>query len=161
MASFLSFVEAPLRNRYNQEKRSHQLNFLKLIKNCTFLTILIAPLLGEAFAPKKAGLFYFKGPFGIVHEKPDLESPSVKVIYCGQPLQMLETYGQKSIGDWTMVKRRKMEGFIQTKFLSKRWPTCFTRVYSQFVGEFQMSETDLYFWAKYVERVRRGRSKVK
>ncbi len=137
------------------------MNFLKLIKPHIFLSILTAPFLAEAFQPKKAGLFYFKEPFGIVHEKPDLESPSIKIIYCGQPLEMLETYGQKSVGEWTMVKRRKMEGYIQTKFLSKRWPTCFTRVYSQFIGEFQMSETDLYFWAKYVERVRRGRSKVR
>ena len=137
------------------------MNFLQLIKRCIFLIVFIAPFSADAFGLKKAGLFYFKEPFGIVHEKPDLESSSIKVIYCGQPLEMLETYGQKTVGEWTMVKRRKLEGYIQTKFLSKRWPNCFTRVYSHFIGEFQMSETDLYFWAKYVERVRRGRSKVK
>ena len=115
----------------------------------------------KAFTPKRAGVFYFKEPFGIVHQKANLESPSIKVIFCGQPLEVLEAYGQKSLGDWSMVKRRKLEGFIQTKFLSKRWPKCFTRTYSQFIGEFQMSETDLYFWAKYVEQVRRGRSKVR
>ena len=137
------------------------MNILLFVKYLIFLNAFSIPPLVEAFNNKNVGLYYFKEPFGIVHEKADLESPSVKVLYCGQPLEMLETYGQKSAGEWTMVKRRKMEGFIQTKFLSKRWPSCFTRTFSQFVGEFQMSETDLYFWAKYVGRVRRGRSKVK
>ncbi|MEC7181469.1 MAG: hypothetical protein VXW15_02055 [Bdellovibrionota bacterium] len=137
------------------------MNFSLFAKHLTLIMAFSVSLFAEAFNAKKAGLYYFKEPFGIVHEKADLESPSIKVIYCGQPLEIIETYGQKSIGEWTMVKRRKLEGFIQTKFLSKRWPACFTRTFSQFVGEFQMSETDLYFWAKYVERVRRGRSKVK
>ena len=137
------------------------MNFLKLSKTFTFLALFYFQPFAKAFTPKRAGLFYFKEPFGIVHEKSQLDSPSVKVIFCGQPLEVLEAYGQKSMGDWSMVKRRKMEGFILTKFLSKKWPSCFTRTYSQFVGEFQMSETDLYYWAKYVEQVRSGRSKVK
>ena len=127
----------------------------------TFVALTNFVPMAKAFTPKRVGIFYFKEPFGIVHEKAGQDSLSLRVISCGQPLEVLEAYGQKTMGDWSMVKRRKMEGFIQTKFLSKKWPNCFTRTYSQFIGEFQMSETDLYFWAKYIEQVRKGRSKVK
>ena len=137
---------------------------MNFIKSAAVITLAVFSfsfpfsLKSRAFTLKRAGVFYFKEPFGIVHQKANLESPSIKVIFCGQPLEVLEPYGQKSLGDWSMVKRRKLEGFIQTKFLSKRWPKCFTRTYSQFIGEFQMSKLTFTF-GKYVEQVRRGRSK--
>ena len=113
-----------------------------------------------AFTPKRVGVFYFKEKFGIIHELEDEDSPSQKVIKCGYPLEVFDAYHSGKDNEWAFVKTGSVKGFIPKKFLSKRWPRCFLRNYSQFFGEFQMTKMDLYFWAKYIERVAVGKSKA-
>jgi hypothetical protein len=114
-----------------------------------------------AFTPKRIGVFYFKETFGIIHEKEDTNSSSLKIVSCGYPLEVYEAYNSGPDNKWAMVKKKSLEGFVLKKLLSKKWPRCFIRKYSKFFGEFQMSETDLYFWAKYKERVEIGKSRAR
>ena len=135
------------------------MNFLK--NNVSTLIIPLIILNSFGFTPKRVGIFYFKEKFGIIHEQEDKDSPSQKVIKCGYPLEVFDAYNSGPDNDWAFVKSGSVKGFIPKKFLSKKWPRCFLRKYSQFFGEFQVTKMDLYFWAKYIERVELGKSKAR
>lgn len=129
-----------------------------------FLLILIS--FSNVFAAQVPAIkdVYFNRFSGHLHQGPDAQSTSLKVLNCGDILKVISNEKEvttPSKFNWSKLQTASHIGYVRQEFLSTEPPNCFNNKYLKFVEQFKLELTDRYNWGRLYDHYVLGKSKVK
>ncbi len=107
---------------------------------------------------------YFNLFSGHLHQVPNPQSTSLKVLNCGDRLKVVtnEKEGVASTKfSWSKLQTASYIGYVRKEFLSEEPPKCFSNKYLKFVEQFKLELTDKYNWGRLYDQYVLGKSRVK
>lgn len=107
---------------------------------------------------------YFNLINGHLHQGPNSQSGSLKVLNCGDRLKVISDEKEvSSISryNWSKLQTSTYVGYVRQDFLSSQLPDCFNNKYLKFVEQFKLEVTDKYNWGRLYDHYVLGKSKVK
>lgn len=111
-----------------------------------------------AFAKDEVvGKLYFSRFMGHIHKIPADLSASVTTIQCAQALKVLKETEPKE--GWLLVNIGEDKGYVRSKHLNTKRPSCFQERYPRFYQKQNFDMTELYFWGRLVDHFIEGESK--
>jgi hypothetical protein len=129
-----------------------------------FFLILIS--LSNIFAAQTPAIkdVYFNLYSGHLHQGPNPQSTSLKVLSCGDILKVIPNEKEEtphSKFNWNKLQTASYVGYVRQEFLSAEPPNCFNNKYLKFVEQFKLELTDKYNWGRLYDQYVLGKSKVK
>lgn len=107
---------------------------------------------------------YFNLFSGHLHQGPNPQSTSLKVLNCGDKLKVVSSEKDPSSASrfiWSKLQTSTYIGFVRQDFLSFEVPNCFNNKYLKFVEQFKLEVTDKYNWGRLYDHYVSGKSRVK
>ncbi len=102
---------------------------------------------------------YYNNIFGNVVRNASNYSASLTTISCGHPVKTVQT--KKTQARWTYVKVGAYRGYLPTRFLAQKKPSCFQDKYPRFFAKFELDLAEYYYWGKLYNQYVQGKSKVR
>ena len=110
---------------------------------------------------KIIGKMYFNQFLGHLHKNPSRSSSSLTTIQCAYPVKIVEEKSNQIPKGWFLARVGEDKGFIQTKFLSEKRPSCFQEEFPKFYLKLNLDLTDMYYWGRLSDQYLFEESKVK
>jgi hypothetical protein len=107
---------------------------------------------------------YFTLFSGHLHQGPNSESTSLKILTCGDKLKVITRDKDEKTNskfEWVKLQAGNYIGFVRNDFISSDLPSCFNNRYPKFVEKFNLELTDKYNWGRLYDNYVWGKSKVK
>jgi hypothetical protein len=107
---------------------------------------------------------YFNLFAGHLHQGPNPESTSLKLLNCGDNLRVISEEKEvktSSKFEWVKLQTGEYIGYVRKEFLSNETPSCFNNKFMKFVDQFKLEITDKYNWGRLYDNYVWGKSKVK
>lgn len=109
---------------------------------------------------------YLNKMFSHIHQNPSRYSQSMSTVACGHPLKVMKLIqkdGSEQVTfskEWSLVGTGPYEGYIQSKYISDKRPSCFQDRYPKFFQELELELTEMYYWGRLYDHYDLGHSKV-
>jgi hypothetical protein len=107
---------------------------------------------------------YFTLFSGHLHQGPNAQSTSLKILNCGDKLKVITSDKEEKTNskfEWVKLQTGNYIGFVRKDFISNDQPSCFNNKYLKFVEKFNLEITDKYNWGRLYDNYVWGKSKVK
>lgn len=107
---------------------------------------------------------YFNLFSGHLHQGPNPQSTSLKVLNCGDRLKIIPNEKEGTVPvkfSWSKLQTASYIGYVRQEFLSEEPPKCFNNKYLKFIEQFKLELTDKYNWGRLYDQYVLGKSRVK
>lgn len=107
---------------------------------------------------------YFNLFSGHLHQGPNPQSTSLKVLNCGDRFKVITNEKEGATPtkfSWIKLQTASYIGYVRKEFLSDEPPKCYSDKYLKFVEQFKLEVTDKYNWGRLYDQYVLGKSRVK
>ncbi len=99
---------------------------------------------------------YLGIPWGHVHQNQSRYSSSLTTVSCGHPLKVIEFNEH-----WHKVVAGPYTGYVQSKFIHEKKPSCPQDLYPRFFDDLKLEITEMYYWGKLYDQYIEDKSRLK